>query len=381
MHKQEMTSDIVFLMEKAGELFPGIQKVIGIASIEHRIRIYQLESETELIEELSYSDNFQQKTIEKMRESNRITSWHAADDLPFSIQAAKQNQKMMFDELSNVVLCIPFVNSSDHKYDQLFIYFNQDFSNFGINLSSTRISTETKNVIAYLCRQSLKLHLENQRSTEAEFAESRENIQVLIQRFQHLKEEKNKQVDQVRNRILEFAKRILKDLSKRFGYNAEFTKEAADILQNWNGNLWDLSAIIGNAFDFARKLGNQHQSPLLRIEDWHLDLNNITSATENEEIAKVSESKYLKTYALLERLEEAARRVASDARNLTGSNVGTAMNQPISAAAITDAIKKNQGKIRTLLQQFPDKWKIIRSEFKPITNILEVKADFKSQVG
>jgi hypothetical protein len=46
------------------------------------------------------------------------------------------------------------------------------------------------------------------------------------------------------------------------------------------------------------------------------------------------------------------------------------MEKPISAPAITDAIRKNRENILQLLEQHPEKWQLIRSYFKPLTNIL-----------
>ena len=43
---------------------------------------------------------------------------------------------------------------------------------------------------------------------------------------------------------------------------------------------------------------------------------------------------------------------------------------PRAAPAITDALGKNRVTIRELLIKYPDKWEIIRKEFKPLLNQL-----------
>ena len=374
-------SEIHFLMEKALELFPGIKKVIGIAAIDNTTEILQATSDKTPIESISILDSTQYKTIEKMRETTKNLSWFSSEDLPFSITPTRPSQKLMFDELSNVVLCIPFLNQKDAKSDLILLYFNADSSNFGLSVSTSKLSTETKTVLAQIAKQSLLIHLESYKKMNYVSEEFRQTIQKLAIKYQNLKEEKNQQFYSSKDRFIKYCKQILNEISKKSGINSEFSGEALQLLENWTGNLWHVKSIIQQAFDFAWKSRIQLNLPLLVIEDWHLDLNNTLESTENEDIIKITESRFLKTYALLERLEEAAKRVIGNSQNLTGANVGNAMNQPISAAAITDSIKKNQGKIRSLCTQFPERWKIIRSEFKPITNALVVKIDLEKQIG
>jgi hypothetical protein len=62
---------------------------------------------------------------------------------------------------------------------------------------------------------------------------------------------------------------------------------------------------------------------------------------------------------------------------LTGLNVGSACSTPISAPAISDALKKHRNKILTLLGLYPDRWNLIRSEFKPLINVISTKVGNK----
>jgi hypothetical protein len=73
---------------------------------------------------------------------------------------------------------------------------------------------------------------------------------------------------------------------------------------------------------------------------------------------------------LLDRLEKSASSLKSRSLQLTGANVGKNLSPPISAPAITDALSKNKILIRQLISRHPDKWEIIRKEFRPLLNIL-----------
>jgi hypothetical protein len=92
--------------------------------------------------------------------------------------------------------------------------------------------------------------------------------------------------------------------------------------------------------------------------------------TESIGIESLSDSRFHRTIQLLNRLESAAKKVQANGNSLTGSAVGQAMDNPISAPAISDALKKHKNKIQTLCKDFPEEWLTIRKSFKPIMNAL-----------
>ena len=86
-------------------------------------------------------------------------------------------------------------------------------------------------------------------------------------------------------------------------------------------------------------------------------------------------SRYSKTILLLDRLENASRNVIAQKLDLTGVNVGNSFSPPISAPAISDALKKHKNKIIHLFNEYPDKWAIIRKEFRPVKNIISPRSE------
>ena len=116
-----------------------------------------------------------------------------------------------------------------------------------------------------------------------------------------------------------------------------------------------------------------------KVESFNLALGNSTgemyfSSDQNivvsHGVETMADSRYTKTIHILNRLELAAKKVQSEGKSLNGSNVGLAMETPISAPAISDALKKHKSKIQNLCNEFPDEWKLIRKHFKPIINTL-----------
>jgi len=55
---------------------------------------------------------------------------------------------------------------------------------------------------------------------------------------------------------------------------------------------------------------------------------------------------------------------------LTGVNLGNYCIPSVTPAAISDALKKHSKKIMTLFEQEPNRWSILRNEFRPVKNIM-----------
>jgi hypothetical protein len=105
----------------------------------------------------------------------------------------------------------------------------------------------------------------------------------------------------------------------------------------------------------------------LRIEKTHIVIKKASRLKEKE--TKI-DTRFNRTITLLDRYENAASLLINERLNVTGSNLGQHLNPPISAAAISDAIRKHGSKITLLLNKFPQRWTILRRNFKPIQNKL-----------
>lgn len=120
---------------------------------------------------------------------------------------------------------------------------------------------------------------------------------------------------------------------------------------------------------FAEYLEQDTPPGLLYIHDLHLDAETYVPEQRKEEVSSYPEDRYTKTIYLLDRLETAAKEVVMLKKKLTGKNVGELCDRPISAAAITDALDKHKKKIIDLFEKYPDKWEIIRNDFRPVRNL------------
>jgi len=80
--------------------------------------------------------------------------------------------------------------------------------------------------------------------------------------------------------------------------------------------------------------------------------------------------RYERTLMLLDRYEDSAKKVTQAKLSLTGVNLGKYCDPPVSPAAISDALKKHSKKITTLFAKYPNRWSLIRQEFRPVKNLV-----------
>ena len=81
---------------------------------------------------------------------------------------------------------------------------------------------------------------------------------------------------------------------------------------------------------------------------------------------------------MLNKIELAVKTVMANKERVTGINVGKAFEKPISAAAITDYLKKHFNEVNEILAENPSKFPEARANFKPLINIIPYNSKIKS---
>ena len=77
-------------------------------------------------------------------------------------------------------------------------------------------------------------------------------------------------------------------------------------------------------------------------------------------------------YQLLFRLHEAAAQIAQQkGLNIIGKHIGSCCTPAVSNASITDALNKHAVKMFELFGRYPNRWTLIRNEFRSVANIIE----------
>lgn len=375
-------SPLLYLMERANGLVSGIKKIVALfySEQEHLLQLFQkIEADSVENIDIDTKKNFDQ--LNTFRRNQKTAAWFASGDLPFEISNSLPSQRLMFDELSNVILAIPFNSKYDGFNDFIFLYFNKDASNFGLRTSSAVLSTETKTAIAQLLQSSLQSQFELALEYNQYIEGLKNAVAKLNIAYNNAKTSKSAENEIQISRIFDYAEELAKNAGIKKGVHVQFSAESKNVIDLWNGPISHLNHRIYDALEIAFLSKQNKRQNYVVIEDWHLDLHNETKKIISKDEVQLSETKYLKTYLLLERMEEAARKISSKSMNLTGANLGSAMENPISAAAITDAMKKHKIKINVLCKQFPDRWVLLRTEFKPFQNTLVLHDNNNSAIS
>jgi hypothetical protein len=365
--------DALFLMEQARLLVPGLKKVLSFYydPFEKKIASSIIESSKRGIEELDLEDEYDLQEIMRSRKEKLATAWLQESDLPFSLKKNQQIQRQVFDELENIVLLLRIPNKDDGKMDLLYLFVNADASNFGLKKSSDILKTENKSIISQLIYNSFKQILTQRSTLMQQNNHLKEHYALMQKKLELQKRESRTQQQDHQKQMLNYCKYLIEKHSIDLGVHIEMGRELMEILSNYKGSIQSIEKLIEEAIQRTNDINTDILSPVLSLEEWHfddLDQDIYEAVSRPDELSP--ESRYLNTFKILDRYEESARKLVSNREKLTGANVGKALSTPISAAAITDAIKKHQDKINTLCKQYPNRWKIIRSEFRPLMNVL-----------
>ncbi len=366
--------DFELILKQAPELLPGIEKLLAIyyegQHGELQSKVLSNIPEHAEVKEFTIID--QKEYFGRMRIQNTPYTWLSTEDLPFEISTDKRTSDI-FKEVNNIILLLKFRNPDDGLNDLLFIYFNHNLGNFGLSRSDKPLSTENKSIIASLLFNNFKSLISINKQNREVFRILKENNKAAINEAAYYKSELKKTMADYGESILNLCYSYLKDLSILNGRKYTLSEEAVTKLRSFKGNINKLKSIIRDSVLYIENmLSNEHFDEIL-INEWDINLQSYQEQTVTGKSAFSSEEKYLKTTQLLDKLENAARSVVRQNNNLTGANVGKACPEPITAPAITDALKKHKKKILYLFEHYPERWEVIRNRFRPVKNLIVSK--------
>ncbi|MGE5424554.1 MAG: hypothetical protein ACM3N9_04275 [Syntrophothermus sp.] len=215
----------------------------------------------------------------------------------------------------------------------------------------------------------------NQMKADRElFLSLRENQDMLVHEMAGIKAENIRIREKYRDGILKLSYHHLQDIGNRNKRHYVLSKEAENRILDYPGSLPDLGEVLGKAARLA-EISALDPYNIIEIADHHLvftEKNTKSQKKKEEEFTNVP-VRYSKTLLLLNKFETAAKNIKARNEVLTSLNLGNELPVRITPPAISDALKKHRSKIIHLLNEYPQRWEIIRSEFRPVRNILTLK--------
>lgn len=377
MHYSFTENTVIQGLQRASDFVGGISKALAL---------YYDPVEDQVI--AKYTDNPRVNTIPDFLQINpglddeiiryrtdfKTFMWFNKSELPFEPKKHEVFRMDVFSELENNVLMLPVINEYDNKYDLLFLYFPENFSLFKLSRTDKSLSSEHKTIIGMLLNNFLKTLAEINKNDREVLKNVKRNTISVINRYKETNDELKKLTSGINKNTHELCKHIVNELTANNNQKFLFTNAAIEKLKLYRGEIDGLKRIISNAISFVSAINFDNYSENIFIDEHHIDLKSNENKTDSLSADTIIPGRYSKTILLLNRLEEAACLVIENHQPLTGVNVGSACKKSISAPAISDALKKHKQKISSLLNQYPEKWPIIRNDFKPLINILSSKA-------
>jgi hypothetical protein len=257
-------------------------------------------------------------------------------------------------------------------------------SQFGTTIQGRDLATENKTAIAFLLRNSILTLLSNLYSDRDVFATLQENTRAIIGDVASLKNELSRVREKFRDGTVRLGMKYLEEISRNNGRRYGFSESAMKKLKDYQGELENLPAILDQAARYADTFSVEPEQEMTLISDFHIVFKETGPKVTPPKVLEYTgdvPAKYGKTVILLDKLENAARQVKSKNMLLTSQNLVGELPTPVSPPAISDALKKHRNKILYLFREFPTRWELIRKEFRPVQNILNVRQDRAQLTG
>ena len=369
---------VIFILQLLPSLLPGIEKIIAVYNSPESggitSELIRKENGEYVQESFSVSDS--PSIFSRLRSDNAPYSWLRKEDLPFEIKPKEKVQLEIFNELNNNILLIRIQNIFDNKNDLFFIYFNKDLSNFGTISPNKILSTENKTIIGHILRNSILTFINNIRCDKDLFATLNENTRAMIKERNIIRDELEITQEKYKEGLIRLSYSYLDELLKSYGIIYRLSDGAIKKIREYTGDIGNLKPIISNAARYAETMNLEETSNEVLISDFHLVMDEKKEPRQKESISEPVGDvpvKYNKTFLLLDKMENAAQHVKSKNMLLTAANLGHEFPTPVTPPAITDALKKHKLKILFLFREYPGRWQIIRTEFRPVQNILNAK--------
>ena len=308
----------------------------------------------------------------RMRSDQAGYSWLHKDQLPFEHKSLENSQLQLFSEQYHIVLMLRLKASGSGNMDLFYLFFREDQSNFGISRLQGTLDTTRKALVGSLVFRFAALYYQSINGIEASFLEfTNVTKRLLAQNNQHPNR------SEFRNWILEWASEYLNALGQMENISLKLSENALNKLVDC-GDYSLSSEALKKGARYAIMLHSGIKSGDVIIEDSFLLIEPKLKPVNEKDIQhSASPGRLNKTILFLDKLEKAAHKLVNGGNDITSYGVGQSMDRPISAPAITDALRKNQRRVILLLEQHPNRWPLIRHQFRPLLNIVDKREELR----
>lgn len=356
------------LISRIADLFPMVSGVQGCWKSENGLQ-FKLDSEQLTVPEKN------KPTLEKLRCSSKTDEWIANFNLAQLNGHGSLQQSNFSDEQAMRNWMIFFDSPIDGKKDFLVLFFPESISMRNDDVMFNALTAREKYFIQMTYLPIL----------QAEWKRCLEENELLLD-MQKIFQQQQKDLNNEREKLAwtraqyvqslsVHCEQLTKSIEQELGATHS-VKISQSALEKIAKSGWDIDTINHEIKRVSRAIlhliGNQTSEIL--IDEGLIDLNRRRTITNNSNAVLLNAKIQDKTSELLDRYETSARKCEQLGITLNSKNIAAHLEPPITPSAISDAVKKNQRKIKLLIENDLERWPLIAQNLKAIQRILESNA-------
>ena len=168
--------------------------------------------------------------------------------------------------------------------------------------------------------------------------------------------------------ILYFISNVLKRVSDKFEITVSLSDKARTYLLDLDVDIETLEKVIIQSAHMAANLTLEFSKTIM-INPEHIIIDN-----KEDKIAPITQNdKHGNVIEILDKYEHAAELAKANEWKINGNTVAQLCSPAITPSAITFNLKKYKKAINILMDRYDEKWPLLRTHFKPLKNIIEIK--------
>ncbi|MBE0639643.1 MAG: hypothetical protein IH598_14085 [Bacteroidales bacterium] len=364
-----LVNDLTMILRYAHHLFPGIRRIDAVYYDQSAKTLKALttnpQDDQPLVIEMAIEGSA--NDVEKLRKVKSPFSWFSEEELPFNQINQPRRIPDVFSELQKVVLVIRIPNEADNRSDLLFIYFTENMTNFGISMSNKELKPEYKEMIGQMIQNSIRAKLKMANDDRIVW----QNVREMIMENRHKMEQNTRKMEELmqryEERLVDSCNYFLSNISEKEGRKYLFSEGALKLIKSSSVDYHRIENAIKLAVELAKNFDIGDRTDLIEITE---DFLNFNAAKVDSSERSMTDTIYEKPFNYLTLLEEAAEKVNSARQPMTAHNVVNALERPVKPPAVSWMVNHNMKAFKHLFKLYPEKWPLIRSQFKPILRIM-----------
>lgn len=359
------------IIEHLEDTFQGVSEAMVIYADYNKNLSWKSFNDDE-IEELSIKEKVVQ--IQKFRKSKVEYEWLADtyfDNLATTSKRKNKKIKQLSftDELENNLLCVKFLSPIDHLYDCLILKI-ENTSVLGMSRQGSALTVQEKNIIGKLLFQTFRSRVNEEYNNNDTHRMVLNNIHLQQKNIHRLEEENEQLRSNYKKSVLYFINNVLARMSEKFKMNVALTDNARDFILDKDLDISTLEKVLVQAAHMAANLTLNYSSTIL------IHPENIIINQQQEEFQPLSSNdKHAAIIEILDKYEEAAEKAQAKGWKVNGNTVAELCTPSVTPSAISFNLKKYKKQINILVDRYDEKWPLLRSEFKPLKNIIDVSVN------